>query len=91
LLKTTRTAALTVFALDQLAGQESCCPKCCTACWVLYDMKINDDLDTTIRKAPPRMYESGEWWDHRTDSVRKVWLTEKWSYECPNHEEDDED
>ena len=91
LLKTTRTAALTVYALDMLAEQEACCPRCCSACWVLQDMKYDDDLDGIIRKAPPHLYESTEWWDQRTDTVRKSWLTEKWSYDCPNHAEEDEE
>lgn len=91
LLKTTRTGALTVYALDRLAEQEWCCPRCCTACWVLREMKLDDDIDVIIRKVPPRLYENAEWWDQRDDTVRKMWLTEKWSYECPNHAEVDED
>ncbi len=90
LLKTTKTGALTVFALDRLAEQEHCCPACCSGCWVLWEMKMDSDLDVIIRKVPPRFYENHEWWDQRSDTVRKDWLMEKWDYDCPQHTEEED-
>ena len=88
MLKTTRTAVLTVAALDILAGQlEGCCPDCCGMCGVLQDMKKHDDLDTVVLRAPSYMYQDAEWWNQKRAHVDLIWLTNKWlEYECPNHE-----
>jgi hypothetical protein len=93
LLKTTRTAVLTVAALDILAEQqEGCCPHCCGMCGVLEDMKKTDDLTDIVLKAPPYMYLDAVWWDAKKARVDLIWLTYQWaSYTCPNHVLPDED
>ena len=87
LLKTTRTALLTVAALDALANTEGCCPVCCAGCWALKDMSHTVDLEDILLKAPAALKESSVWWDKGSDSVRRTWLWEKWNYDCPNHPE----
>lgn len=90
LLKTTRTALLTVYALDNLAESvEGCCPICCLACWALKDMSHTVDLEDILLKAPPANVENKVWWDKSAGSVRRTWLWEKWNYDCPNHPKGD--
>ncbi len=92
LLKTTRTAILTVSALNLLAqdDEHGCCVKCCAVCWVLEDMYKSGDLDDIVRKAPADMREGASWWDSKNQAVNQVWLLEQWSYECPNHPDEDD-
>ena len=79
LIKTTRTAVLTVAALDLLADQEEgCCPTCGSFCWVLQDMYHLDLLDKTVIQAPERMYQDSDWWDNRQNTVKRTWLTSQW-------------
>ena len=97
LLKGTRTGVLTVGALDILYQQgqdgEQCCPVCCGQCWVLQDMLHSDELDSTVRKAPESMYETADWWDDHTQTVRRSWLKSRWPLNptCHTDEEEDDD
>ena len=98
LLKGTRTAVLTVGALDLLMGQEEgCCPHCCGMCWVLQDMVRHGDLDETVRKAPISMYEDSAWFDSKRGTVHTTLLAVKWDSNCDHgieeeeEEEDDEE
>jgi hypothetical protein len=73
LLKTTRTAVLTVAALDTLFQTEgSCCQRCCGICWVLADMLRTQELDLVVSKAPIQMYEDAPWWDAKHDQVNRL-------------------
>lgn len=73
LLKTTRTAVLTVAALDSLFQTEgNCCQRCCGVCWVLADMLRTRELDLIVRKAPIQMYESSPWWDQKHDQIHHL-------------------
>ena len=79
LIKTTRTAVLTVAALTRLFDkEEGCCPYCCAECWVLQDMYRKDLLDKTVTQAPPRMYKNVDWWDPEQKAVNRTLLTSQW-------------
>jgi len=84
LIKTTRTAVLTVAALDLLYDQEEgCCPLCCNFCWVLKDMYRLDLLEKTILQAPERTYQDAGWWDDDQKAVKRSWLTSQWlKFDC---------
>jgi len=95
LIKTTRTAVLTVAALDLLYDkEEGCCPVCCNFCWVLQDMYRLDLLDKTVLQAPERAYQDSEWWDNDQKVVKRSWLTSQWlKFSCDHglgQEEDSE-
>ena len=91
LLKATRTAVLTVAALDILyAQEEGCCTYCCGMCWVLHDMNKKGDLDQVIQGAPLDFFDTSEWWDDRRKMVNRAWLTAKWLTPC-NHGITDEE
>lgn len=86
LIKTTRTAVLTVAALDLLyVTEEGCCPTCCNFCWVLQDMYRRNLLDKTVMEAPVRMYEDQEWWDSDHQAVKRTWLTNQWLRKSCDH------
>lgn len=87
LLKTTRTAVLTVAALDQLAATEGqCCEFCCGQCWVLSDMMSSGELDTVVHRAPAVMYEPARWYDPSLGQVNKVFVKSKMSDPLCEHE-----
>lgn len=91
ILKSTRTAALTVGALDTLWGQEgTCCPYCCGLCWVLRDMHNRGDLDSIVRLAPERMVVGSGWWNEEGRHVDRFWLTSKWMDSTCTHGVEDE-
>ena len=86
LLKTTRTAVLTVAALDTLFQTEgSCCQRCCGTCWVIADMLRTNELDVVIHKAPLQMYEDAPWWDQKHDQVHRLAIQLKMEGgDCPH-------
>lgn len=86
LIKTTRTAVLTVAALDLLyASADGCCPTCCNFCWVLQDLYRLNILEKTILQAPERTYVDSEWWDKDHQAVKRSWLTNQWLKKLCDH------
>lgn len=90
LLKTTRTAVLTVAALDLLFSQPDCCPQCCGMCWILQDMVTQGDIDSVVHRAPVQMYEDSSWYDQKRRRVNTMLLTAKWAIRCDHGTEEDE-
>ena len=88
LLRTTRTAVLTVAALDLLmAGASNCCEYCCGQCWVLSDMLKSGDLDIIVHRAPAAMYEQARWYDPHLGQVNKAFVRSKMSDPTCDHQE----